>query len=89
MPALHELTNEEKDWLCDTISQVVSEENTDFLLESLESRLEDLVEKVMPWGLGFLKGYVLGRARQVADDALPGLLRDPILKILRCPNAGD
>lgn len=87
MPALNELTDEEREWLCDTVAQALSEDNTDELLELIEPRLREALEDYLPGWLNWLPFVdVVDMAVGAADNALPGLIRDPVLSFIGCPN---
>lgn len=67
---------------CKVLGDVLSEENTDALIDAFWPKLQELVDRALGklgWVVRFLPFVNLhDRIRTALDDALPELIRDPL-----------
>lgn len=91
MPALSEMTQEEREWLCDSVAQLFDEETSDQLLDLIAARLDQLEDRYLPWwgkAVRFIPGVPdpSDMVRDGLDRLFPEAVRDPLLKLIGCPN---
>lgn len=86
------LTAEESRFVCEAIDKVANEDTTDVMIDLMAKRVETLLDDHIPWWgkiarkIPFLPDPI-DVAKDMLDDALPGLIRDPLMDVAGC--SGD
>lgn len=90
MPALNKLTPEERDFFCDTLDHVLSEENSDRLIALVKYRVKQLEDRHLGF-LGRVARWIPGLPNPTdivvkkLDRLLPEAIRDPLKDLVSCP----